>query len=62
VAWNVDLDDDKALAMIALFLLGVGGYLVAVFGGSEMGADVISLVRDCILLIGGVASGKALSK
>lgn len=54
-------DDDKALAMFALFLLGVGGYFVAVFGAPEMGGDVLSLVRDCILLIGGVATGKALS-
>ena len=58
MAW----DDDKALAMLALFLLGIGGYLVAMFGGPEMGTNVISLVRDCILLIGGVATGKAISK
>ena len=46
-------DDDKALAMFALFMLGVGGYIVAVLGAPEMGKDVLSLVRDCILLIGG---------
>jgi len=55
-------DDDKALAMFALFMLGVDGYIVAVLGAPEMGKDVLSLVRDCILLIGGVATGKVLAE
>ena len=53
-------DDDKALAMFALFMLGIGGYVVYGIGGGN--GEVLSLVRDCILLIGGVATGKALSK
>lgn len=51
--------DDKDLAIIAVFIIAVVALTGQAFG---TGMDAVSLARDCILVLGSVATGKALNR
>lgn len=52
--------DDKDLAIVAVLIIAIVYAVVSLGAGSF--TDSIQLARDCILVLGSVATGKALAK
>lgn len=51
--------DDKDLAIIAVLIIAIVGLTGMAFNPA---IDAVALARDCILVLGSVATGKALAK